>query len=149
LHAAYVVLVGALRRLNQQKAANHQKLAAVVEHVPIALSCFDEGGKVTMSNEQVCRLFSVPYLNSIGSFERVDERLPEMLRHMGDGERSHLGVRLGDESLQLVLYATTFELLEKRYKLVSLQNIRDELDRQEVDSWQKLIRVLTHEIMNW
>lgn len=148
LHAAYGVLVGALRRLNQQKAANHQHLEAVVEHVPIALCCFDEDGKVTMSNEQARRLFGVPFLNSRHSVARLDVRLPEMIRHMGDGERLHLSVRLGDESLQLVLYATTFELLEQRYKLVSFQNIRDELDRQEIDSWQKLIRVLTHEIMN-
>jgi nitrogen fixation/metabolism regulation signal transduction histidine kinase len=47
-----------------------------------------------------------------------------------------------------VLYATRFELLEERYKLVSFQNIRKELDQREIDSWQKLIRVLTHEIMN-
>jgi signal transduction histidine kinase len=57
-------------------------------------------------------------------------------------------MRRGDEVLQLVLYATTFQLAGQRYKLVSFQNIRDELDRQEIDSWRKLISVLTHEIMS-
>ncbi|HEY4212759.1 MAG TPA: ATP-binding protein [Steroidobacteraceae bacterium] len=148
LHAAYDVLSGALRRLNQQKAANHRQLEAVVAHVPIALCCFDQFGKVTLSNEQGQQLFNLPHLNSMRSFERVDARLPDMLSQLNDGERAMLSVRVGDESLQLVLYATTFELLEQQYKLVSFQNIRDELDRQEIDSWQKLIRVLTHEIMN-
>ncbi len=148
LQAAYEVLAGTLRRLNRQKAANHQYLEAVVEHVDVALCCFDEQGMVTMSNAPARRLFNVPHLNSVRSFERVDARLPELLRGMADGERTLFGVRLGDETLQLVLYATTFEILEQRHKLLSFQNIRDELDRQEIDSWRKMIRVLTHEIMN-
>jgi two-component system nitrogen regulation sensor histidine kinase NtrY len=148
LQSAYEVLAGAFRQLNRQKAANHRYLEAVVEHVAVALCCFDEAGMVRMSNAPARRLFNVPHLNSLRSFERIDARLPELLRRMGEGERLLFSVRVADETLQLVLYATTFELLEQRYKLVSFQNIRDELDRQEIDSWQKLIRVLTHEIMN-
>jgi nitrogen fixation/metabolism regulation signal transduction histidine kinase len=148
LDAAYQVLVTELRRLHVQKAAEHQYLESVLEHLSVALCCFDEQGMVTMMNEPARRLFGVPHLNSVRSFARIDERLPERLRSLGDGERTLLSVRRGDDILQLVLYATQFELLERRYTLVSFQNIRDELDRQEIDSWQKLIRVLTHEIMN-
>ena len=54
----------------------------------------------------------------------------------------------GDDTLQLVLYCTSLTLLEHRHRLVSFQNIRDELEKREIESWQKLIRVLTHEIMN-
>ena len=46
------------------------------------------------------------------------------------------------------MFTTKFELLGKTYSLVSFQNIRDELESRELDSWQKLIKVLTHEIMN-
>lgn len=148
LQDAYGVLAGELRRLNLQKAANHQHLEAVVEHVGVALCCLDAAGLVTMMNEPARRLFAVPHLNSLRSFARIDARLPDLLERLGDGERTLLDVRRGDDTLQLVLYATTFELLEQRYKLVSFQNIRDELDTQEIESWQKLIRVLTHEIMN-
>jgi nitrogen fixation/metabolism regulation signal transduction histidine kinase len=148
LHAAYKLLAEEFRRLNRQKAANHQYLEAVIEHVGVALCCLDESGSVSMMNEPARRLFAVPHLNSLRSFSRIDDRLPELLQQLGDGERTLLNVSRAEDSLQLVLYATTFELLEQRYKLVSFQNIRDELDQQEIDSWQKLIRVLTHEIMN-
>src|SRR5262245_6011457 len=148
LQEAYRVLASEFRRLNLQKAANHQYLEAVVEHVGVALCCFDDEGMVTMMNEPARVLFGMPHANSLRSFSRVDERLPDLLQQLGDGERTLLSVRRGEDTLQLVLYATTFELLEERYKLVSFQNIRDELDQQEIDSWQKLIRVLTHEIMN-
>jgi two-component system nitrogen regulation sensor histidine kinase NtrY len=145
---AYRVLSGEFRRLNLQKAADHQYLEAVVEHVGVALCCLDERGGVKMANEPARRLFAVAHLNSHRSFGRIDARLPDLLSGLGDGERTLLDVRRGDDTLRLVLYATTFELLEQCYKLVSFHNIHDELDQQEIDSWLKLVRVLTHEIMN-
>ncbi len=148
LEAAYRLLTGKFRTLHLQKAADHQYLESVVEHVSIALVCLDQQNNVRMINSPVRRLFGLPYLNSLRSFARIDPRLPSLLQRLGDGERTLFAVRLGDETLQLVLYATTFTLLDERYKLVSFQNIRDELDQREIDSWQKLIRVLTHEIMN-
>jgi two-component system nitrogen regulation sensor histidine kinase NtrY len=148
LQSAYRFLSEQFRRLNLQKAANLQYLEAVVEHISIALCCLDERGYVTMMNKPARQLFGRPFMNSWHTFGLIDERLPEVLQKLGDGERTLLGVAREDDTLQLLLYATTFELLGERYKLVSFQNIRHELDRQETDSWQKLIRVLTHEIMN-
>jgi nitrogen fixation/metabolism regulation signal transduction histidine kinase len=148
LQDAYKVLGEAFRRLNRQKAANHQYLEAVVEHVGVALVCFDDEGAVTMMNEPARQLFGIPHLNSLRTFGHVDARLPDLLRALGEGERTLFSMKHGDDILQLVLYATRFELLEERYKLVSFQNIRKELDQREIDSWQKLTRVLTHEIMN-
>jgi nitrogen fixation/metabolism regulation signal transduction histidine kinase len=148
LSQAYRILTGTLRRLNLQKAANYQYLEAVIEHVGIPLCCFDDSGEVKKVNEAAHRLFGVPYLHSNLSFGRIDLRLPELLSRLTNGERTLLDIRRGDDTLQLVLYATTFELLGRQYKLVSFHNIHDELDQQEIDSWRKLIRVLTHEIMN-
>lgn len=148
LQDAYQLLAGEFRRLNRQKAANHQYLEAVIEHVGVALFCLDSNGDVKMMNEPARRLLGLPHVNSLRTLSRVDERLPGLIEGLNDGERALFSVKRGEETLQLVLYATTFELLEQHYKLVSFQNIRNELDRQEIDSWQRLIRVLTHEIMN-
>jgi two-component system nitrogen regulation sensor histidine kinase NtrY len=148
LHQAYHLLTGEFRRLNQQKAANHRYIEAIIEHVGVALFCFDEEGAVTLINAPARRLFGAPYLVSRRSFARIDPRLPQILQELADGERALVDIQHGDESLRLVLYATTFELLQRRHRIVSIHNIRDELDQQEVESWQKLIRVLTHEIMN-
>jgi two-component system, NtrC family, nitrogen regulation sensor histidine kinase NtrY len=148
LQSAYRFLSEEFRRLNLQKAANLEYLEAVVEHVSVALCCLDERGYVRMMNKPARQLFGLPFVNSWHTFSRVDPRLPDILQKLRDGERTLLAVTREDDNLQLLLYATTFELLGERYKLVSFHNIRDELDRQETDSWQKLIRVLTHEIMN-
>src|SRR4051812_26511188 len=63
LQDAYKLLAEVFRRLNRQKAANHQYLEAVVEHVGVALVCFNGAGAVTMMNEPARRLFGIPHLN--------------------------------------------------------------------------------------
>jgi nitrogen fixation/metabolism regulation signal transduction histidine kinase len=148
LDGVYRSLSEEFKRLNLQKAANYQYLEAVVEHIAVALICLDRDGNVVMMNEHARRLFGLPHAHGLRSIARFDERLPALLERMRHGDRDLLQVRRGDEVMQLVLYATEFSLLEKHYKLVSFQNIRDELERREIESWQKLIRVLTHEIMN-
>jgi nitrogen fixation/metabolism regulation signal transduction histidine kinase len=88
LQAAYKVLAEVFKRLNRQKAANHQYLEAVVGHVGVALVCCDNAGTITMMNEPARQLFGIPHLNSLSTFARIDARLPDLLRGMDDGERT-------------------------------------------------------------
>ena len=148
LQEVYRTLARELTHLNRQKAASLKYLETVVDHVGVALCCFDECGTVRMTNEPARRLFGQAHLNSRQTFARFDARLPAILEQLGGGERTLLTVHRDDDVFQLLLHATDFVLLEQRYKLVSFQNIRAELERQELNSWRKLIRVLTHEIMN-
>jgi two-component system, NtrC family, nitrogen regulation sensor histidine kinase NtrY len=148
LESAYRLLAGKFRSLNLQRAANHQYLEALVEHVSIALICLDENGAVTLMNGEAKALFKTPHLASLKSFGRIDPKLPAAIEALADSARALIGVKIADEALQLALFATEFELLGKRYKLISFQNIRDELEQREIEYSQKLIKVLTHEIMN-
>ena len=148
LESAYRLLSGKFRSLNLQRAANHQYLEALVEHVSVALICLDAKGEVTLMNREAKELFKTPHLASLKAFNRIDPQLPAAIAELADGSRELMSVKIADEALQLALFATEFELLGERYKLISFQNIRDELEQREIDYSQKLIKVLTHEIMN-
>lgn len=148
LGSAYKLITNEYQRLNLEKEAHYQYLESVIEHISVALICLDADGSVVLMNQQAKKLFKAPYLPGTKSFRRIDKNLPEILQHLAEGERHLINIKIEDEILQLVLYATEFQLLGHYYKLVSFQNIRDELEQREIDSWQKLIRVLTHEIMN-
>jgi two-component system nitrogen regulation sensor histidine kinase NtrY len=99
-------------------------------------------------NREAKELFKTPHLASLKAFSRIDPQLPAAIAELADGSRALMSVKIADEALQLALFATEFELLGERYKLISFQNIRDELEQREIDYSQKLIKVLTHEIMN-
>jgi two-component system nitrogen regulation sensor histidine kinase NtrY len=148
LESAYQLLSGKYRNLNLRRAANHQYLEALVEHVSVALICLDGKGEVTLMNREAKALFKTPHLASVKSFGRIDPALPAAIEELVDGGRALISVKNADDTLQLALFATEFELLGERYKLISFQNIRDELEQREIDYSQKLIKVLTHEIMN-
>ena len=114
----------------------------------VALICLDGNGAVRLMNREAKALFKTPHLASLKSFSRIDEELPAAIEELADGGRALISVKNADETLQLALFATEFKLLGERYKLISFQNIRDELEQREIDYSQKLIKVLTHEIMN-
>lgn len=78
----------------------------------------------------------------------LSPELPARLRTLHPGELSILQVRRKDEYSQLILSAISFVVLGKPLTVVSMKNIRSVLENKETEAWQKLIRVLTHEIMN-
>lgn len=74
--------------------------------------------------------------------------LPARLRMLHPGELSILQVRRKEEYTQLILSSISFVVLGKSLTVISMRNIRSVLENKETEAWQKLIRVLTHEIMN-
>jgi two-component system nitrogen regulation sensor histidine kinase NtrY len=148
LEQAYGLLLQKYRGLNEARELNHRYLEALVEHVSVALLCLDDEGKVTLMNQQAKRLFRTPHLHTLQSLQRIDPALPAELESLAAGDRLLIRPEIEGEPLQLAVYLTEFRLLDRNYRLISFQNIRDELEQREIDFSQKLIKVLTHEIMN-
>jgi len=64
------------------------------------------------------------------------------------GGRELVRLKIGEELVQLSIYAIELTLRNENVKLISIQNIQSELEEKEMEAWQNLVRVLTHEIMN-
>ena len=148
LEAAYQLLADKYRSLNRKREINHLYLEALVEHVSIAILCLDDFNRVTLMNREAKRLFKTPLLGTLAALGRIDPKLPAQIESLADGEHTLIQLRIDGEPVQLASYVTEFRLLDERHRLISFQNIRDELEQREVDFSQKLIKVLTHEIMN-
>ncbi|NQV69803.1 MAG: GHKL domain-containing protein [Pseudohongiella sp.] len=145
---AQKILLGKYRKLKRDRSAQNRYLHAVVEHLDTALICFDSEGKIEFANEATSKLLNKRYISSVNIIGKLNKELGNTLRTIRAGDHVVLKTVLGNELQSLILTATEFILLEKKYKLVSLQNIKNALDEREIESWQKLIKVLTHEIMN-
>ncbi len=78
----------------------------------------------------------------------ISPGLGEKLLKINPGEKSTIKITDEEEIIQLIVFATEFKMRNQKYTLLSLQNIQNELEEKEMEAWQKLIRVLTHEIMN-
>ena len=134
--------------IRAEKEANHQYLQTIVESVDVGLLCIDEEGGIFMMNKALQKLLSKPYLVHLEALEQVDEKLLEVVKQLRTGEREMVKVNLDNKTMQIALQANEFSLRDQKLKLVSFQNISGELEEQELEAWQKLIRILRHEIMN-
>ena len=134
--------------IRSEKEAHYQYLQTIVENVDVGLLCLDDEEKVVLMNKRLQQMLNKPYLIDVYYLQQVDDRLFEVVKNLRQGDRELVKLTVKDELLQLSVQAVEFKLQGKPFKLVSLQNIQNELEEQELISWQKLIRILTHEIMN-
>jgi nitrogen fixation/metabolism regulation signal transduction histidine kinase len=137
-----------VREVRIEKESQLQYMNFIVQHVGIGLISFDKDGKVDIINQAAKELLGVAEINSIILLEEVQHGLPETLKQLKTDEQKIVKVKSGNRLLQLAIKASIFKIGQKEIKLVSLQDIKNELDEKEMDAWQKLIRVLTHEIIN-
>ena len=137
-----------LRKVRSEREERTHYLQTVVQHVGIGLIVFQPNGDVDLINNAAKHILRVPWLKNVEDLRTVSPELVETLHRLPSKERGFVKVETEKETLTLALYATEFRLQGRDYKLVSLQNIQRELEEKEMEAWQKLIRVITHEIMN-
>ncbi|SFE44606.1 sensor histidine kinase [Thermophagus xiamenensis] len=131
-----------------EKEENYFYLQTVIQHIGIALIAFQKDGQVELINNATKKLFQVRTLHNIQGLREFSPEIVQKLLTIKHGENILVRVRQKDDLLQLAIYATEFRIHNRAIMLVSIKNIQQELDEKEMESWQKLIRVLTHEIMN-
>ena len=148
LKRAFNEVLDSFRSARADSEEQARYLHTVVQHIGIGLIAFDSEGRVELINTAAKRLLRISRLRHIADLETKSAELLETMRHAGPGQKSVVTIEEANEIVQLVLFATVFRLREKEFTLISLQNIQTELEEKEMESWQNLIRVLTHEIMN-
>lgn len=141
-------VVDEFRRTRTEKEEHYRYLQTVVQHIGVGLLAFQADGSVDLINTAVKRMFGLPRLGNVRDLEQIDSSLPTALFEIEPEERRLVRLNLQGERLHLSLAATVFRQRQQTFKLVSLQNITSELDEREMEAWQQLVRVLTHEIMN-
>ena len=120
----------------------------IMECADIGIVTVMENGTVAQTNSKVLRIVGMERLNHIDQLRILSEELCEAMHHIEPGTQltARLATEIGDQNLVLSCSAMEFE--GKRLKVISIGNIHEELARKEVESWEKLTRILTHEIMN-
>lgn len=148
LHEQFEMVIKKLQKSKLTKDARQQYLTTIVQHVGIGLITFNEKGDVQIMNIAAKRLLKIENLKKINALNSISEELVKCFWELKTGGRSLITVEIGGDERQLSVYAIELTLGNENFKLISLQNIRSELEEKEMDAWQKLVRVLTHEIMN-
>jgi two-component system nitrogen regulation sensor histidine kinase NtrY len=133
-------------RIDNEIRNNYFK--TIVDQTSVGLISFNPDANVEFINEAAKRIFGIHVLRNLKKLDNVKDGFAEMLIKMRSSEQKLVSIILNGEMVQLATKKVMFRAGDKTLHLVSFQNIQPELDEKELESWQKLIRVLTHEIMN-
>jgi nitrogen fixation/metabolism regulation signal transduction histidine kinase len=136
------------QKIRSEKEEHYHYLQNVIQHIGVSLIAFQKNGKVEMLNNAAKKMFQINNLRNILLLKNFSPELASTIMNLKSGENAMVKVQDKDTLMQLAIYCTEFKLQNKIITLVSIQNIHNELEEQEMEAWQKLIRVLTHEMMN-
>lgn len=139
----------AFKVISKEKETQYHYLQKVLELVDTGILSYEtESGEVVWMNESLKKMLLVPYLKTIHSLSRRDEDLYSQVISLKPGNSHIATVHLEKDSFKILLSATAFQTDGKKFQLVAFQNINKALDETESKAWQKLLSVMTHEIMN-
>ncbi len=139
----------AFKQISREKETQYQYLQKLLELVNTGILSYDrEDGKVIWMNEALKNLLQIPYLRTIESLDKKEPLLSSQIINLKPGETLITEVHPEKITIKILLSATAFETEGRTYKLIAFQNINEALEETENNAWQKLLRVLTHEIMN-
>jgi len=135
--------------ISKEKETQYQYLQKILELVDTGILSYEEkSGEVVWMNESLKRMLQLPYLKTIHSLNRRDVELSKDIIALNPGDSKVATAHLEKSSFKVLLSATAFQTDGKIYKLIAFQNVNEALDETESKAWQKLLSVLTHEIMN-
>jgi nitrogen fixation/metabolism regulation signal transduction histidine kinase len=120
----------------------------IMEKIRTGIISFYSNGVVEFTNPEIKRMFGLDQIPHINKLKNIDPRLVELLENIESGEQRRINVKVNHNLLSLAVHSQSIIIQSREIKIVTLQDIKSELDMHEMDSWQKLIRILNHEIMN-
>jgi len=139
------------RQIQQLKIENRnqeQYFQILLEHIATGIITYVDNGYIMHTNSAAKRLLSTDVLTHLKQIERIDQKLFHAIKTIKPNERRLIAFTVEHNEIQLSLKATSFRTNDKELVILSIQDIKNELDEKELESWMKLIRVLMHEIMN-
>ena len=148
LYQSFEEVVNAFGKIKAEKEGEYQFFQATIQHIGVGIIAFDETGQIHLCNKAVNKLLNISVFINIEALNKVKSGFDETLKKLKPNTPELIKFKIGNEIKQLSFHATNFIIEKKAIKLVSFQDIRNEMEEGEMEAWQGLIRVMTHEILN-
>src|ERR1700744_330638 len=135
--------------ISKERETQYHYLQKILELVDTGIMSYElETGETGLINEAFKKLIGVPYLKTIYSLEKRDEGLYKEVIALKPGDSKIITMTRNQQLVKILVTASVMRSDDKMYKLIAFQNVSEALDETESKAWQKLLNVMTHEIMN-
>jgi two-component system, NtrC family, nitrogen regulation sensor histidine kinase NtrY len=148
LNQAFDEVINDFQRVRAQKEEQYHYLQTIYQNIDVSLLAYQHDGTIDLINKSARKLFQVSGLTNVKALQKFSAELVDVLLTIKPGENHLVKIYDEDDYMQLAIYATTIKIRNNIITLATIKDIQHVLEDQETEAWQKLIRVLTHEIMN-
>ena len=148
LSSSFTEVISKFQNTRTEKEEHYRYLQTVIQHIGVGLIAYTPDGEIELINNSAKKMFKLSGVKNINELSKYDKDFPVALLKLRSGDKMLQKIVNDNELIQLAISATEFRMRGKQFTLISLQNIQNELEDIEIEAWQKLINVLTHEIMN-
>ncbi len=148
IHKGFNELIRDFRLVRLDKEAEQMFFEATVNHVKFGLVAYDQDGNVEMVNDSFLDLFKLNRIENIKTLGKKSADLPSMLEKLNLQSESLQKIKIDGHPYHLIFLTSKFRIKGKDITLVSVRDISREIDQNELEAWQKLMRILRHEILN-
>lgn len=137
------------KSITKEKETQYVYLQKILELVDTGILSYEHStGDVMWMNEALKQMLQVPYIKHLQALEKREKEMYDEITLINPGEKKVITMRGDKSNFKVLLSATAFQTDNKKYKLIAFQNINEALEETESKAWQKLLNVMTHEIMN-
>lgn len=120
----------------------------LLNRIDSALIVIDDKKNISWINKAALDILGKPQPHKLSDLKTASDELPLLLDKLVPRENRTIKIQNGKKEYSLLASAVLLNIEGKEQKLISLKNIQTALDENENEAWKKLIRVLTHEMMN-
>lgn len=148
LYQSFEQLLKEFRILRSSLQTEKQFYLGALNHIGMGLIVVSPNGTVKFSNRAIQRMVESGHIDNLNTLDKLKPGLGSTILQMSPNSKELVKVVLYNEVVQLSVRCSVFRMENDLYRILSFQDIKYEIEKNEAEAWQKLIRILTHEIMN-
>jgi len=141
-------IISSFQSLAYEKESNYQFLLLLTENIRAGLICYNDSDEITLLNPAAKIFIGKPMLSRYSDLERLQPNLYKQTKSLLSGRSLLVKVKIDHVNQDILVHKKKIIIKKSVITVLLLQNIQEQLDTNELDSWQVLTRVLRHEIMN-
>ncbi len=145
MNMSFNEVIEAFRKTRAEKEEQMLFLQIMIQHINTGIISFDHTGRIGVINGAAKQLLQIPQFKDINDLGKLSKEFLVKILHLKPG--GSFAIKINSE-LHLNVQSASFKMGGNRWTLISFQNIKSELQKNELQAWQNLTKVLRHEIMN-
>jgi nitrogen fixation/metabolism regulation signal transduction histidine kinase len=145
MNMSFNEVIAAFKKTRAEKEEQMLFLQIMIQHINTGIISFQSNGKIGVINGAAKKLLQIPQFKDIHDLGKLSTELLDNVLHLKPGESFSIKI---NADLHLNVQSAAFKMEGQSWTLLSFQNIRSELQKNELTAWQNLTKVLRHEIMN-